>query len=531
MPPPAPSAYQTRRQSPRLSVVICTLPRSGSWLLCDGLLRSGVAGRPQEYFRPDWLHRFQEVGNLQFQNRLHQGDPWPPAPRTVLPAGRRDIHRFLAQVTAIGTTDNGVFSMKCHWFQADDLLSRLQRSGRYGSDPRLHDIFPAVRYVRLTREDKVRQAISWYRAMQSNVWWADGGGRDTPPPRYNPQRITRLRSWLEDLERHWDTYLARCPVAPIQISYEALADDHQGTIRRVLQELGLWSPMVPVQQPRLGRQADAVTASWAARLTEDTRPGRIHQRAPARAPHGRRQRRGETAMRTSIIIVDNFYANSEAVRDYARKQEFYFPYQSQADVAAGRGRVTWMTSRFKSAADCPFKSSADIIERLEYLTGDRIDLRHWNLGFPLTDQGKPRSDHKGIARSCLWNCSFHVKPETGQELGDGVHNHVVDSWNSVGETGWAGLIYLNADAPLRGGLKLWRNIDPAHNYDWMTPRESWELIDDLGNVPNRLLLCRGNIPHSGARGWGSGLADGRLYQTFFFRILSRAPLDGVLAPV
>ena len=61
----------------------------------------------------------------------------------------------------------------------------------------------------------------------------------------------------------------------------------------------------------------------------------------------------------------------------------------------------------------------------------------------------------------------------------------------AGEEGWAGLLYLSPDAPLRGGLKLWRNVDPAHNYDWMTPKENWELIDDLGNVPNRLLLCRG----------------------------------------
>lgn len=527
MPYPAPS----EGQSPRLSVVICTVPRSGSWLFCDGLLRSGVAGRPQEYFRPDWLHRFQEVGSLQFQNRFHQRDPWPPAPRPGLSPGRRDIHRFLAEVTAIGTTDNGVFSMKCHWFQAEDLLSRLRRSGRYGSDPRLHDVFPAIRYVRLTREDKSRQAISWYRAMNSNVWWLTGRDMDTPPPRYDPQRITRLRSRLEDLERRWDAYLARCPGAPIRISYETLAGDYQGTMRRVLQELGLWSPTVPVRQPRLTRQADTVTAFWATRLAEDAGPRRVHGRVPTRAAQDTRQRREETEMRTSVIIVDSFYANSEAVRDYALKQEFYFPYQSQADVVTGRQQVTWMTSRFKSATECPFKSSTHILERLEYLTGDCIDLRHWNLDFPLTDEGKPRSDHKRIARSCLWNCSFHVKPETGQELGDGVHNHVVDSWNSVGETGWTGLIYLNADAPLRGGLKLWRNVDPAHNYDWMTPKEFWELIDDLGNVPNRLLLCRGNIPHSGARGWGSSLSDGRLYQTFFFRVLPRAPLDGVLAPV
>ncbi len=96
--------------------------------------------------------------------------------------------------------------------------------------------------------------------------------------------------------------------------------------------------------------------------------------------------------------------------------------------------------------------------------------------------------------------------------------------------GWAGLIYLSQDAPLRGGLKLWRNVDPAHNYDWMTPKENWELIDDLGNVPNRLLLALGH-PAQRRAGWGTSLANGRLYQTFFFRVRPPAPRDGVLAPV
>ena len=98
-----------------------------------------------------------------------------------------------------------------------------------------------------------------------------------------------------------------------------------------------------------------------------------------------------------------------------------------------------------------------------------------------------------------------------------MHNHVTDSWNSVGTDGWAGIVYLSPDAPVRGGLHLWRNRDPGHQFDWMTSAANWELIDSLGNVFNRLLLVRGDVPHSGAAGWGRRLEEGRLYQTFFFR--------------
>jgi hypothetical protein len=50
---------------------------------------------------------------------------------------------------------------------------------------------------------------------------------------------------------------------------------------------------------------------------------------------------------------------------------------------------------------------------------------------------------------------------------------VVDSWNAVGDEGWAGLIYLHPGAPISGGLKLWRNKNESRNLDWMTPKENW----------------------------------------------------------
>jgi hypothetical protein len=167
---------------------------------------------------------------------------------------------------------------------------------------------------------------------------------------------------------------------------------------------------------------------------------------------------------------------------------------------------------------------------LETLTGDSIDMDHWRGPFPLTAEGKASPDCEAHDRTCLWNCCFHVKPRTNQVLGEGVHNHVTDIWNSVGRDGWAGLIYLSPDAPLDAGLKLWQNRERSRDYDWMTPPENWEQVDALGNVFNRLVLTRGNLPHSGATGWGRGLHDGRLFQTFFFRVPPSEPLETLPAP-
>ncbi len=232
-------------------------------------------------------------------------------------------------------------------------------------------------------------------------------------------------------------------------------------------------------------------------------------------------------MRRSVVVVDDFYDDPDGVRRYALAQPIYYPYQSGADVERGRVRASWATTRYREADDCPFKSSAELIGKLEAAVGEPIDLADWRAGFPLNDEGQAAPDCDEHTHGSLWNCSFHFKPDVGQDLGEGVHNHVTDRWNTVGPDGWAGLIYLTPDAPPRGGLKLWRNRDPRRRYDWLTPKAEWELIDDLGNVYNRLLLVRGDWPHSGANGWGTSWETGRMYQTFFFRVTSPGTGPGV----
>lgn len=221
--------------------------------------------------------------------------------------------------------------------------------------------------------------------------------------------------------------------------------------------------------------------------------------------------------RRSIIVVEDFYDNPKAMRQYALTQRYYLPYQDEENVMSGKERPLWWASLCKSSLECPFKSSKELIQRLEDATEEHVDMTYWNTRYPTNNLSKPMIKHPDAKNSSLWNCCFHVKMDNNQRLGQGVHNHVIDKWNSVGEDGWTGLIYLSEDAPLEGGLQLWKNIDQDHIYDWMTPPENWVLIDRFANIYNRLLLVRGNIPHSGANGWGHDIHTGRMFQTFFFK--------------
>jgi hypothetical protein len=228
--------------------------------------------------------------------------------------------------------------------------------------------------------------------------------------------------------------------------------------------------------------------------------------------------------RQSIVVVEGIYADPLAVRAYALRQPYYTPYEDEEDVRRGNCRASWWAARFRNYSQCPFKSSQRLLAALEQAVGEPIDLEHWRAPFPVDGNSKPAGSSGGALRSCLWNCSFHVKPDNRQQLGAGVHNHVTDSWNSVGPEGWAGIVYLSPAAPLEGGLHLWRNADPERQYDWMTPAKNWQRVDSFGNVFNRLTLVRGDIPHSGATGWGDRLENGRMYQTFFFRTLPKRTL-------
>lgn len=209
-----------------------------------------------------------------------------------------------------------------------------------------------------------------------------------------------------------------------------------------------------------------------------------------------------------IIVVENFYSNPHSVRDYALgllDSDYYLPYNVK----------TWYASKFKEWHECPFKSSESLIKSLGDITGEEVDLDFWRLSYP--EMGSKEDGDRNYTKSCKWNCTFHVKPVTGQQLGHGVHNHVTDVWNGVGENGWVGLIYLNPDAPLDTGLHTWQNKDVEKNYDWMSPPENWSLLDSYSAIFNRLILCRGKLPHSGADGFSDIIEKGRLYQTFFFK--------------
>jgi len=250
-------------------------------------------------------------------------------------------------------------------------------------------------------------------------------------------------------------------------------------------------------------------------------------------------------MNLELIIVDNFYKKPDNVRKYALEQKYYHPYEKKKDVATGK-KSSWETSYLMKKNNCPFRSSNKLISTFERLTGDKIDMEYWNREVPVGEAdleevfdalyvfSRKMKEKRKLGndellteiekkfteetKPSMWNCCFQVKYDL---IDDGIHNHIQNYWQHVGETGWSGIIYLNKDAPIESGLRLWRN-KYGNDEEWFTDSKRWELVDSLANIYNRLILFRGPLPHSGGRGFGDSIDTGRLFQTFFFRLDQKA---------
>jgi len=233
---------------PVRSYLICATPRTGSYLLCDALSACGIAGRPTEY--------------LSVGYQRHWSDKW----------GLRDLPSYLRRVVETTTSSSGVFGAKTHPWQFDHFVRQLSGRApvRYADRPQiLARWFPDLHYVWLKRRNKLRQAISYAKSLQTNVWW----DADAPPAPYDEPRPEALRfdfelisqsvARLVEEEDMWRRYFRAIGVSPLVIYYEDLVVDPLGALRSVIHTLELELPSdYAMPEPRFRRQADGITERW-----------------------------------------------------------------------------------------------------------------------------------------------------------------------------------------------------------------------------------------------------------------------------
>ena len=271
---------------PVLSYLICATPRSGSTLLCAALDGTGIAGHPEEHFEVlletgqrrqprDYFQRSNDPGvwalldDPEFRDVLgeyggryaehpSQRDPhWSP------PNFQELVQRALEK----GTTENGVLGTKIMWAYFRDFVRLARRRGL--QDVRPCGVPAAVlpnlqRFVWMRRGDTTRQAVSLWKALQTQQWRKDSdedvGGRGL---RFNFAAVDHLKLRIDEHNAAWQAFFDGCGVEPMEVVYEEFVEDYEGTILWLLDGIGVPVPEnFAVVEPKMRRQADELSEEW-----------------------------------------------------------------------------------------------------------------------------------------------------------------------------------------------------------------------------------------------------------------------------
>lgn len=246
----------------RTTYVILATPRSGSTLLGQGLQATGLAGDPREFFGHKmafWMERWQTPTLAAYADRLMRAR----------------------------STPNGVFGAKVLYGQ----LLHLERMAR--QEPELAELplgevltrlFPNLHFLWATRDDKPRQAISWFKARQTGVWGQARGKDEVKLGRawrlgdeplqpgelaFDYEGIAALLDQAEEEDAAIGAFFAANGITPYRVVYEAFAPRYEESVFEILRWLGIEPPAgLTLPDPRTVRLADDRTDEWVERFQE-----------------------------------------------------------------------------------------------------------------------------------------------------------------------------------------------------------------------------------------------------------------------
>ncbi len=224
--------------------MICATPRSGSTFLCEALRLTSIAGHPDEYFGPMHPPRWQET--------------W----------GVSTVHDYVEEVLKHGATPNGVFGvkiMKLYWKHFLNTLQLANTPDLPADDSLVLDTFPGMKFIWITRRDKVRQGVSWAKAMQGVPWtW------DEDRPFVSEAELVfdfdAIDQFIEETVIHeaaWQAFFSAHAIEPFVVVYEDFVQAYEVTLRALLAFLDIPVPVdFHFQLPKIKQQANSQSEEW-----------------------------------------------------------------------------------------------------------------------------------------------------------------------------------------------------------------------------------------------------------------------------
>jgi LPS sulfotransferase NodH len=253
-------------------LVIASVERTGSTLLCSILRGTQAAGAPEEYLNIQTknfarLRKTIRAPKLRFSQlplafaRLATGRyPW----KNISSFSQASFRNYLLAVARERTTPNGVFGVKMHWNQYKRHMLDLGLDVNVWEAP--------VSWVRITRENELRQAISFVRAAQSESW--NSNMQVVREPIYDAAAIINALDRITEENTEWDSYFATEGIVPLHITYEQLISDMDSTVRKVMAFID--APVEVVPAPQTKKQSESSSRQWAERFVNEY-PEHVHR--------------------------------------------------------------------------------------------------------------------------------------------------------------------------------------------------------------------------------------------------------------
>lgn len=232
--------------------------RNGSSLLCKGLESTGIAGKPGEHF-----HNYDhDTLSAKYGTKTYE------ALRTKL--------------WELGTCQNGIFAVKHSWSTTHHhKLSRefAQLQGMNTEAPLDHeaifaDLFPNCKHIYLTRRNKIRQAVSWWKAINDKTWHIEQGNTHQNEmafyeQHYNFDALSHLFKEASLRECAIQGYFTRFKIAPLTLVYEDFIQDFSGAIRQIVDYLEIEYDELNVDDFFYERTASEGSELWVQRFREE----------------------------------------------------------------------------------------------------------------------------------------------------------------------------------------------------------------------------------------------------------------------
>lgn len=247
---------------PILSYTVWFSQRTGSTTLCAALAGTGIAGKPGE-----WLYAPAAADLLEY-------------------FGARDHAELQQKLWELGSRDNGVCGLKFSFYEP--YFSRLINVMRAfpgcatgSSRPAVwENAFPNSHHIFMTRRNKVRLAVSWWKAIKTQEWQRASGH---PPAEvdlrdaYSFDAIKQLYCECSMREAGIQEFFAEAGIVPLTLVYEDFLQDYEGTVRGVLRFLSLDAQHVQIHPPYFERLADEISEEWVQRFRSELQEGWINK--------------------------------------------------------------------------------------------------------------------------------------------------------------------------------------------------------------------------------------------------------------